>query len=267
MSVLCLARQVRPQPLRRPAGAWCLPSCAAPSPGLGRAAALAYRLGRHSCTAVALSRCSIHRRTSPRSGVPLQAGRLSGLTRGFATAPATTRDVFDSFEELVTTDDGRRELERVRSMYRQMDHEAEEQAKEVCAWGVQLPPPRARHVRPVHAVQVPKINFANQFKDLDPDVAKAFQAAQDGAATSPARTLLCVAGSSGRPAPAGMKFEPYDFAKDRQEIRDLFGPLIKQAEEMATHAEKRLVEIRKEMKRLEEEKVCTPPVELLSILP
>ena len=99
------------------------------------------------------------------------------------------------------------------------------------------------------------MDFDAQFKELDPDVLKAFKAAQAGVHAATAALLLTDHQAPMQYVHAGMKIPDYDFAADRKEISDLFDPLIKQAEEMGQQAETRLAEIKNEMKALDEERV------------
>ena len=61
---------------------------------------------------------------------------------------------------------------------------------------------------------------------------------------------------------AGLKIPDYDFAADKKEISELFDPIIKQADDMAQQATKRLSEIKEEMKRLDAERVSPRPKDL-----
>jgi hypothetical protein len=56
----------------------------------------------------------------------------------------------------------------------------------------------------------------------------------------------------------GLKFPDYDPSNDIKEAKASFEPLIKQAQELAAHSQKRLKEIEQELKQIRIEKVRHP---------
>ena len=114
----------------------------------------------------------------------LQASRLQLLQhRAYATVPAEVQKFdWDMFEDVVTTDEGRRDLERLKSTFRELENQAK-QTKQVMEELLQQQQ-RSTDTHPGQAVtvgkaQAEKVNF-DRFQGLDGEVLQAFKAAQAG---------------------------------------------------------------------------------------
>lgn len=86
----------------------------------------------------------------PDSTSLVQAGRLQLLQhRGYATVPAEVQKFdWDIFEDIVTTDDGRRDLERLKGTFRELENQAK-QTKQVIQGAAAQPLAKSHTAKPV----------------------------------------------------------------------------------------------------------------------